>query len=229
MFSVPFVPDTVNVFGVDVPTFALAVFFGAGLLAVCVFCCCSKHCGSEDPPTSESFKWPSSSRFLKMVDPRNPPKLFVNRYEDPIRTDVLVLDEEANWIVTYQPSGGRHEIVQHMYLRFREGAVYGVGFEEGRKACKISGKYKRNEGANQMAVVMTCRFSNDVDTVMFHGSGNGTGLVGNCYIRELDRFSSFSQILTTPTEHGRDQIQGIVPDAQDGGHGRHSYTRSASH
>ncbi|CAN0204392.1 unnamed protein product, partial [Ectocarpus sp. 12 AP-2014] len=160
--------------------------------AVC--CCCSKHCGSEDPPTSESFKWPSSSRFLKMVDPRNPPKLFVNQYEDPIRTDVLKLDEEANWIVTYQPSGGRHEVVQHMYLRFREGAVYGVGFEEGRKACKISGKYKRNEGANQMAVVMTCRFSNDVDTVMFHGSGNGTGLVGNCYIRERDRFSSFSQV-----------------------------------
>ncbi|CBN76499.1 hypothetical protein Esi_0000_0107 [Ectocarpus siliculosus] len=100
-----------------------------------------------------------SSRFLKTVDPRNPPKLFVNKYEDPIRTDVLVLDEEANWIVTYQPSGGRYEVVQHMYLRFREGAVYGVGFEEGRKACKISGKYKRNEGANQVAVVMTCRSS----------------------------------------------------------------------
>lgn len=40
--------------------------------------------------------------------------------------------------MTYQPSGGRHEIVQHMYLRFREGAVYGVGFEEDRKACKVS-------------------------------------------------------------------------------------------
>lgn len=34
MFSVPFVPDTVNVFGVEVPSFALAVFVGAGLLAM---------------------------------------------------------------------------------------------------------------------------------------------------------------------------------------------------
>lgn len=42
------------------------------------------------------------------------------------------------------------------------------------------------------------RFSNDFDTVMFHGSGNGTGLVGNCYIRELDRFSSFSQVPLLP-------------------------------
>ncbi|CAM9465733.1 unnamed protein product, partial [Ectocarpus fasciculatus] len=139
-----------------------------------------------------------SSRFLKKVDPRHPPKLYVNKYEDPVRSDVLVLDEEAKWTVTYQPRGGRHEVVQHMYLRFREGAVYGVGFEEGRKACKISGKYKRNEGANQMAVVVTCRFSNEFDTVMFHGSGNGTGLVGNCYVRELDRFSSFSQVPLLP-------------------------------
>ena len=36
------------------------------------------------------------------------------------------------------------------------------------------------------------RFSNELDTVMFHGCGNGTGFTGNCYIHEIDRFSTFS-------------------------------------
>ncbi|CAN0416440.1 unnamed protein product, partial [Ectocarpus fasciculatus] len=38
------------------------------------------------------------------------------------------------------------------------------------------------------------RFSNECDTVLFHGWGNGTGLVGNCYVREIDPFSTFSGI-----------------------------------
>ena len=36
------------------------------------------------------------------------------------------------------------------------------------------------------------RFSNERDIVMFHGWGNGTGLVGNCYVREGNQFTVFS-------------------------------------
>lgn len=38
-------------------------------------------------------------------------------------------------------------------------------------------------------VVERFRFSNDCDTVVFHGWGNGTGLIGNCYVREINPFS----------------------------------------
>eukprot|EP00752_Nemacystus_decipiens_P001330 g1320.t1 len=120
--------------------------------------------------------------------------MVVEKYEDPIRTEAIPIDSETHWTVVYQPNGERGEVKQRMYLRFREGAVYGIGFEDVRKLCKISGKYKLNKGANQIALAMTCRFSNERDTVMFHGWGNGTGLVGNCYVREGNQFSIFSSV-----------------------------------
>lgn len=48
----------------------------------------------------------------------------------PTRTHILLA-------VVYQPNGGRSEVKQRMYLRFREGAVYGIGFEDDRKLCKV--------------------------------------------------------------------------------------------
>lgn len=39
-----------------------------------------------------------SSRFLKSTDPSHPPKFVVDKYEDPVRTDVLPEDSETFWI-----------------------------------------------------------------------------------------------------------------------------------
>ncbi|CBN74828.1 expressed unknown protein [Ectocarpus siliculosus] len=118
-----------------------------------------------------------------------------SKYEDPIRTDSIPEDQETLWRVKYQPNGERSEVTQYMYLRFRRGGnVHGVGYEESRKLCKITGKYKLNARTNQTALALQCKFSNECDTVLFHGWGNGTGLVGNCYIREIDPFSAFSGI-----------------------------------
>lgn len=36
---------------------------------------------------------------------------------------------------------------------------------------------------------LSCRFSNECDTVLFHGWGNGTGIIGNCYVCEINPFS----------------------------------------
>ncbi len=44
-----------------------------------------------------------------------------------------------------------------MYLQFRQGAVFGIGFEEARKLCKISGKYNLNRRANQIALFLECK------------------------------------------------------------------------
>eukprot|EP00904_Undaria_pinnatifida_P009333 jgi/Undpi1/552/HiC_scaffold_10.g04016.m1 len=81
-----------------------------------------------------------------------------------------------------------------MYLRFRDGIIYGLGYETIRKLCKVSGKYKLNPRSNQTTLAFTCTFSNELDTVMFHGCGNGTGFIGNCYIHEINRFSTFSDV-----------------------------------
>lgn len=45
------------------------------------------------------FPFPSS-RFLKKADPAHPPPLILNKYQDPIRSDVLPEDEETFWIGT---------------------------------------------------------------------------------------------------------------------------------
>ncbi|CAM9249034.1 unnamed protein product [Laminaria digitata] len=111
-----------------------------------------------------------------------------------MRTDELPVEDESHWNMVYQPNGDREEVRQQMYLRFRGGLVYGLGYETIRKLCKISGKYKLNERSNQTTIAFNCRFSNELDTVMFHGCGNGTGFVGNCYIHEIDRFSMFSEV-----------------------------------
>lgn len=47
------------------------------------------------------------------------------------RSDTLSL------AVVYQPNDARKEVKQRMYLRFREGAVYGIGFEDVRQLCKV--------------------------------------------------------------------------------------------
>lgn len=44
-----------------------------------------------------------------------------------------------------------------MYLCFRAGRVFGVGFEEARKLCKIWGKYKHDKRANQTALAFECK------------------------------------------------------------------------
>lgn len=44
-----------------------------------------------------------------------------------------------------------------MYLRFTAGAVHGIGYEDARKLCKISGKYKYNTRANQTVLVLECK------------------------------------------------------------------------
>ena len=44
-----------------------------------------------------------------------------------------------------------------MYLRFRDGAVYGIGYEHVRKLCKISGKYRLDKRSNQTVVVLECK------------------------------------------------------------------------
>lgn len=44
-----------------------------------------------------------------------------------------------------------------MYLRFRAGAVIGIGYEDARKLCKISGKYRHNERANQTVLTLECK------------------------------------------------------------------------
>lgn len=59
--------------------------------------------------------------------------------------------------VRYTPNGERSEVRHQMYLRFKQGAVYGIGFEEARKLCKISGKYKHNRRANQTALYLNCK------------------------------------------------------------------------
>eukprot|EP00903_Cladosiphon_okamuranus_P007188 g6979.t1 len=180
--------------GISVPDLivAAAVVLGAAVFVCCCLRCCRKR--PEEPTISETFKWPSSSKFLKEVDPAHPPEMTVEKYVDPIRTEAIPIDSETHWTVVYQPNSDRKEVKQRMYLRFRDGAVYGVGFEDVRRLCKISGKYKLNKGNNQIGLAMTCRFSNERDTVMFHGWGNGTGLVGNCYVREVDQFSMLSSV-----------------------------------
>lgn len=59
--------------------------------------------------------------------------------------------------VTYQPNGERGEVRHRAYLRFRNGAVYGIGYEDARKLCKISGKYKLNKRTNQIVLVLECK------------------------------------------------------------------------
>ncbi|CAM9884893.1 unnamed protein product [Scytosiphon promiscuus] len=179
--------------GMETHGLALVLAVIVTLIVACAwyFAKCER---SLENPISESFKWPSSSRFLKSVDPAHPPGLVVEKYQDPIREDSIPLDCETKWTVVYQPKDGLQEVKQHMYLRFREGAVFGVGYEHARKLCKIVGKYRLNRKANQIVLVMTCKFWDERDTVMFHGWGNGTGLVGNCYIRELDPFSALGSI-----------------------------------
>lgn len=59
--------------------------------------------------------------------------------------------------VNYQPNGERGEVRHQMYLRFRAGAVYGIGYEDARKLCKISGKYRHNKRANQTVLVLACK------------------------------------------------------------------------
>lgn len=39
-----------------------------------------------------------SSAFMKKTDPKNPPKLVVVKYEDPIRTDELPEETETFWV-----------------------------------------------------------------------------------------------------------------------------------
>lgn len=41
--------------------------------------------------------------------------------------------------VTYQPNGERVEVEQQIYLTFRDGKVFGVGYEKVRKLCKVRG------------------------------------------------------------------------------------------
>ncbi len=36
--------------------------------------------------------------------------------------------------------------------------------------------------------LFSLRFSNECDTVLFHGTGNGTGIIGNCFVREINPF-----------------------------------------
>ncbi|CAN0049388.1 unnamed protein product, partial [Hapterophycus canaliculatus] len=129
---------------------------------------------------------------LKKTDPTRPPKLVVVKYEDPVRTDELPEDTETFWVVKYQPNGERNEVMHQMYLRFAMGEVYGVGYEEARKLCKISGKYKLNKQSKQIVLAIECKFSNECDTVLFLGWGNGTGIIGNCFVREINPFSVFS-------------------------------------
>ncbi|CAM9196976.1 unnamed protein product [Pylaiella littoralis] len=191
---ISFLFESVNVFGTDIPVYVFVV----ALVVTCIFvgCCYVKCCKgpSAKPVVGESFKWPNSSRFLKRVDPSNPPELVRNKYEDPIRTDALPEGEETYWTVKYQPNGERNEVTQHMYLCFRAGRVFGVGFEEARKLCKIWGKYKHDKRANQTALAFECKFSNQCDTIVFHGWGNGTGIIGNCYFQEINPFSVFSGV-----------------------------------
>eukprot|EP00752_Nemacystus_decipiens_P004487 g4097.t2 len=186
-------PASVNILGTDVP-FGYVMIGGLVATFVLTGCCYSRCIKPQKPTTGESFKWPNSSRFLKSTDPSHPPKLVVEKYEDPIRTDVLPENSETFWIVNYQPNGERGEVRHQMYLRFRDGAVFGIGYEDARKLCKISGKYRLNKRANQTVLVLECKFSNDCDTVLFHGWGNGTGLIGNCYIREVNPFSMLSGV-----------------------------------
>ena len=40
---------------------------------------------------------PCSSKFLKKVDPAHPPKMVVEKYEDPIRTEAIPIDWETHW------------------------------------------------------------------------------------------------------------------------------------
>eukprot|EP00903_Cladosiphon_okamuranus_P009839 g9351.t2 len=189
---IPSLPVSIDILGTDVPF--EYVMFGTLVALVVIACCCCKCTKSEKPTTGESFKWPDSSRFLKRTDPSHPPALVVEKYEDPIRTDVLPENSESFWVVKYQPNGERGEVRHQMYLRFSAGAVYGVGYEDDRKLCKILGKYKHNKRANQTVLVLECKFSNDCDTVLFHGWGNGTGLIGNCFIREINPFSVFAGV-----------------------------------
>lgn len=149
-------PDTVTFLGADIPFWYAAGSFALVLVAMGV-CCWAVCCRTPKVHSGEKFSWPSSARYLKHTDPGNPPKLFVNKYEDPMRTDTLPVEDESYWNVVYQPNGEREEVRQQMYLRFRDGIVYGLGYETIRKLCKISGKYKLNERSNQTTLAFTCR------------------------------------------------------------------------
>ncbi|CAM9793186.1 unnamed protein product [Scytosiphon promiscuus] len=186
-------PDSVTVLGITVPM-EVALALGITIFLVGCCCCCSKRRKPDKPVAGESFRWPSSASFMKKTDPGNPPKLVVVKYEDPIRTDELPEDTETFWVVKYQPNGERNEVTNQMYLRFAGGRVHGVGYEEARKLCKISGKYRLNKQSNQTVLAIECNFSNECDTVLFHGWGNGTGMIGNCFVREINPFSVFSNV-----------------------------------
>ncbi|CAM9646695.1 unnamed protein product [Ascophyllum nodosum] len=187
-------PSTITILGFDIPFLYVA---GAAtalviLLCGCCFCgCCRKK---TKIVASEKFRWPSSSKFLKKTDPGHPPKLIVDKYDAELRRDRLPEDRESFWIAKYQPNGERDEVRNQMYLRWKDGVVFGVGFEKVRQLCKIKGEYKYNRVSNQTVVAMTCKFSNELDKVMFHGCANGTSFMGNCYMHEIDRFSLLSNV-----------------------------------
>lgn len=186
-------PSSISVMGFDIP----AKYVAGAVTLLVIFCCGCCYCRCRKKTkivASEQFKWPSSSRFLKKTDPGHPPKLVVNKYDAELRSDTIPEDRESFWIAKYQPNGDREEVRCQMYLRWRDGIVFGVGLEKVRQLCKISGQYKYNRASNQTVLVMTCKFSNELDTVMFHGCGNGTSFMGNCYMHEIDRFALMADV-----------------------------------
>lgn len=195
---------------------------GFGFLICCLFYCCSKCCSKNNQKTiaAENFKWPNSRVFLKKTSAIDPPQLIVPKYSDPLRTDKLPEGEEQYWTMLVQPNGERVEVEQQMYLVFRDGIVFGVGYEAVRKLCKIKGKYVYNTRSNQIVLAMDCWFSNDRDNIRLHGTGNGTAIVGNCFIHEIDPFSSTSGIPKVRKFFG-DKFKGSFLLQMNSGMGHH--------